>query len=111
MMSSTASGSQTMSLHALTYVDEPDGVMIGRPETGTYALFPVDGAEAIRRLAAGDSLTDVGAWYAMTYSNPLDLNDLQQTIDALDFVRAPGNPEPATVRWTRLGRSLFSGPA
>jgi len=112
-MSVTTSGVTTVALHRLTMVPEDDGVMVGRPDTGSYALFPAEGAETLRRLDAGETVESVAAWYERTYGAPLDFDDFLEALDDLGFRRADGDPEPSTgpVRWQRLGRWVFSWPA
>jgi hypothetical protein len=110
-MSATESQYGVMSLHALTFVEEPQGVMVGRAEIGSYAIFPEAGAEAVRHLLAGMPLADVGEWYEARYGDPLDLEDLRGTLAELGFLRQPGDPDPLPVRGQRLGRWAFSPPA
>lgn len=112
-MSVTASGAATVRLHRLTMVAEDDGVMVGRPDIGSYALFPPEGAEALRQLDADVPLSEVAAWYEQTYGTPLDVDDFLEALEDLQFVRADGESEspPLTVRWRRLGRWTFSWPA
>lgn len=112
-MSVTAPGGTTVRLHRLTMVTEDDGVTVGRPDTGSYAVFPEDGAEALRLLDAGVPLPSVAAWYEQAYGSTLDVDDFLATLDELGFVRAEDEDEAAAVavRWRRLGRWLFSWPA
>jgi len=107
----TASG--TIRLHRLTMVTEDDGVMVGRPDIGSYALFPSEGAEALRLLDAGMPMSGVAAWYQQTCGTSLDVDDFLATLDDLSFLRGDGEDEPteAPVRWQRLGRWTFSRPA
>lgn len=74
-MSVTAPGGTTVRLHRLTMVTEDDGVTVGRPDTGSYAVFPEDGAEALRLLDAGVPLPSVAAWYEQAYGSTLDVDD------------------------------------
>ena len=39
----TISRDTTVRLAYLTFVEEVDGVMVGRPDNGSYALFPPEG--------------------------------------------------------------------
>jgi hypothetical protein len=112
-MSATAPSSATIRLHKLTMVTEDDGVMVGRPDIGSYALFPADGAEALRRLDSGMPVSDVAAWYEHASGTSLDVEDFLAALEDLQFVRADGEEEPADtpVRWQRLGRWTFSWPA
>jgi hypothetical protein len=112
-MSGTVPTGVTIRLHKLTMVTEDDGVMIGRPDIGSYALFPEEGAEALRMLGAGMPMADVAAWYEQTCGTSLDVEDFLAALDDLQFVRADGEDEPTdvSVRWQRLGRWTFSWPA
>ena len=111
-MTATASGG-VVRLHRLTMVDEDDGVMVGRPDTASYALFPPEGAEALRMLESGDSPARVAQWYEQTCGEPLDVEDFLGVLDDLGFLRAEGEERPVLppVRWRRLGRWTFSWPA
>jgi hypothetical protein len=112
-MSVTAPISGTIRLHRLTMVTEDDGVMVGRRDIGSYALFPEEGAEALRLLSAGTPMSGVAAWYEQTCGTALDVDDFLAALDDLRFLRADGEEEPAEVqvRWQRLGRWTFSWPA
>lgn len=103
----------TVLLHRLTMVAEEDGVMVGRPDIGSYALFPAEGAAALRMLQDGASLPDMAAWYEQTCGAALDVEDFLATLEELQFLRAPGEDPEADgpVRWQRLGRAMFSVPA
>ncbi len=102
--------SSTVRLHRLTMVPEDDGVMVGRPDVGSYALFPAEGAQALQRLESGNPMSDVAAWYASACGEQLDVDDFLETLSDLQFLLADGEDrEPATpVRWQRLGRWVFS---
>lgn len=112
-MSVTVPTSGTIRLYGLTMVTEGDGVMVGRPDIGSYALFPEEGAEALRLLGAGTPMSGVAAWYEQTCGTSLDVDDFLAALDDLRFLRADGEEEPAgvQVRWQRLGRWTFSWPA
>jgi len=112
-MSVTAPTSGTIRLHRLTMVTEDDGVMVGRPDIGSYAVFPEEGAEALRLLDAGTPMSGVAAWYEQTCGTSLDVEDFLAALDDLKFLCADEGDEPAEapVRWQRLGRWTFSPPA
>jgi hypothetical protein len=104
---------QTLHLHDLSFVSEGDEVVVGRLETGSYAVFPADGAELLRRLGEGMPMSQASAWYEGTFGGPVDIDDFAVTLAGLGFVREPGaewNPA-GPVRLQRLGRALFSPPA
>jgi hypothetical protein len=112
-MSTTSPGSVHLRLHRLTLVEEDGGVMIGRPDTGSYAWFPAEGAELLRRVAAGTPLADGVSRYERATGETLDVEDFLETLDELGFTRADGEdlPPAPTVRLRRLGRAVFSWPA
>jgi len=94
-------------------VAEDDGVMVGRPDTGSYATFPAEGAEVLRLLDAGKPMSEVAAWYEETSGSPLDVDDFLEVLSDLEFIRRDGEeePPPPPIRWRRLGRWAFSLPA
>jgi hypothetical protein len=110
----TASASaDTLRLHRLTMVEERDGIMVGRPDIASYALFPPEGAEVLKMLAAGASIASAAAWYERTCGESLDLEDFVEALQDLGFVCGADEEytEPSPVRWQRLGGWLFSWPA
>jgi hypothetical protein len=100
-------------LQPLTYVDDADGVVVGRPDTGSYGVFPPEGAELLRWLEAGGTL-EAGAerWHAAT-GQQLDADDFVGILDDLGFVLADGadRAELPPVHWQRFARMAFSPPA
>ena len=111
-MSTPTSRSQ-ICLHRLTMVQDGDDVMVGRPDIGSYAVFPTQGAHALRLLDQGRSLAEVAEWYELTTGESLDVEDFLDVIEELQFVLGEGEklqPSPP-VRWQRIGRWTFSGPA
>lgn len=106
----TASG--TVRLHRLTMVAEDDGVMVGRPDVGSYALFPAEGAEVLRMLDSGLPVSTVATWYEQASGESLDVDDFLEVIADLGFTladdeeRLPVRP----VRWQRLGQFAFCWP-
>ncbi|MER7770468.1 hypothetical protein [Kitasatospora sp. NPDC096140] len=98
-----------LAFHPLTFVTERDGTMVGRPDTGSFALLPEDGAALLRRLADGMPLAEAAAWYHATYGEPVDLADFVETMRDLGFVHESGAAaEPAPVRFQAWGRAMFS---
>lgn len=99
-------------IHRLTMVPDVNGIMVGRPDIASYAVFPPEGAQALRMLDSGVSLEAVGDWWAQTCGEALDLDDFHETLQELKFVRPEGEPvTELSVRWQRLGRAVFSMPA
>lgn len=109
----TASDGGAVRLHKLTMIPEDDGVMVGRPDTASYAVFPEEGAEALRMLDSGVPVAEVAAWYERTCGEPLDVDDFLDVLADLGFLRGEDEDEPAAgpVRWRRLGNWTFSWPA
>lgn len=109
-MSVPTRADHTVRLHRLTMVAEPDGVVVGRPAIGSYALFPDDGAELLRMLGDGVPVPEAAAFYERAAGAPLDLDDFFEMLAELGFLLGDGEEEPAAVplRWRRLGRLVFS---
>uniref|UniRef100_A0AAU2VE52 PqqD family protein n=1 Tax=Streptomyces sp. NBC_00003 TaxID=2903608 RepID=A0AAU2VE52_9ACTN len=106
-------GGPTVRLHTLTMVAEDDGVMVGRPDIGSYAVFPEEGAQVLRLLGAGAAVSDAAAWYERTCGERLDMDDFLGALEDLRFLRGETEPPPAQgpIRWQRLGAAAFSRPA
>lgn len=98
--------------HQLTFVPEGDEVLVGRADTETYALFPADGALLLHKLTTGMPPAEAVAWYNAAYDEPVDMDDFLETLDDLGFLRGEGEEPapsaPASVRYARLGRAVFS---
>lgn len=112
-MSPTAPSDGTVRLHPLTMVPEDGGVMVGRPDTGSYALFPEAGAELVRQLSTGVPMAAAVGWYERTSESLLDVDDFVATLGDFGFLRE-GDEDPAPakpVRWRRLGLVVFCRPA
>lgn len=99
-----------LELHPLRFVDERDGVIVGRTDTESYALLPPDGAELLRRLVDGIPVADAAAWYRSTFHEPVDMADFIAALHDLGFIRAAGEKpaEQRPVRYQALGRAFFS---
>ncbi|HEX5494973.1 MAG TPA: hypothetical protein VFX70_10410 [Mycobacteriales bacterium] len=102
-----------VALYPLTFIDEGDDVLVGRPDIESYAVFPADGAELVRRLHAGAWVNDVVDWYQKTYREAVDIDDLLDTLRDLSFLRETNAPveAPAPVRLRGFARAVFSPPA
>jgi hypothetical protein len=104
---------QTVALYPLTLLDEDGEVVVGRTDIDSYGVFPPEGAELLRQLAAGMATGAAARWFADTYGEQVDIADFLATLDELEFlVRdsdsavAAGSTPP--LRWQRLGRWAFS---
>lgn len=107
------SGATRIRLHHLTFVDEGDEVLVGRPDTEAYAVLPADGAQLLKRL--GDhTVPEAVAWYEQAYLETPDIESFLEDIRDLGFIRESGaeaEAEEGPVRLRRLSRALFSAPA
>lgn len=102
--------------HELSFVPEGDEVVVGRLDTGSYAVFPSDGAELLQQLIRGMTLDAAADWYESTFGEEADLEDFLSTLLELGFVSEEEQTlQPATgptaVRWRALGNAAFSLPA
>jgi hypothetical protein len=97
-------------LHPLTYLDEGGEVTAGRADTGSFGLFPADGAALLRHLEAGHPPAEAARWYSEQYGEQVDISEFLGVLDELDLIAPDGEPvaAPAPVRWQRLGTALFS---
>lgn len=96
--------------HPLTFVDERDGVTVGRPDADEYVTLPTDGAELLRRLAEGMPPDDAAQWYHEAFGETVDINDFVESLTELGFVLG-ADEQPADtgrVRYQRLGIALFA---
>ncbi|QFZ73402.1 hypothetical protein GFH48_09165 [Streptomyces fagopyri] len=101
--------------HELSFVPEGDEVVVGRLDTGSYAVFPADGAELLQQLMRGMTLGAAADWYEATFEEEADLQDFVTTLRDLGFVSEADRAQPAApapeVRLRGLGRAAFSPPA
>jgi hypothetical protein len=99
--------------HALVYFAEGDEVTIGRRDTDSYGIFPLDGAAVVRRLEAGETPRQVAEWYEREFGEGADIVHVLAALDELDLIRRGDEPPPPgePVRWQRLGQAVFSVPA
>ncbi|MFI9271549.1 hypothetical protein ACIGXM_12650 [Kitasatospora sp. NPDC052896] len=100
-----------LAFHQLTFLSEGDDVTVGRPDEGEFVVLPADGAALLRRLVEGQTCTQAAQWYLETYGEPVDVADFVADLGELGFLRGADDPDtrqPAPVRWSRLGRAVFS---
>ncbi|GAA0587119.1 hypothetical protein GCM10010172_85260 [Paractinoplanes ferrugineus] len=110
----------------LVYLHEGDEVTVGRPDTDSYAVLPADGAELVRRLAAGMTPRAAAEWYAEAFGADVDiaefladlaelnlaqLDPAQLNPAQLNHAETPPSAAPAPARLQRLGRLLLAPPA
>ncbi len=95
--------------HDLSFVPEGDETVVGRLDTGSYAVLPADGAALLGRMADGMSPEHAARWYESEFGEPIDMDDFLDTLRELGFVRT-GEPVAAArpVRFQRLGAAVFS---
>lgn len=101
---------QPVLFHPLVYLDDGDGVTIGRADIDSYAIFPPDGAQLVRWLEAGATAAEAARRYEEEYGESADVEDVLEALDELGFTRETGEApaENAPLRWQRLGRAAFS---
>lgn len=99
-----------LEFHPLTYVEERDGIAVGRADIESYALLPADGVALLKQLAGGMPVPEATNWYQSTFGEPVDMDDFVAALHDLGFVRDDGEPpaEPPKVRGRALGRAAFS---
>jgi hypothetical protein len=99
-----------LEFHHLTFVEDRDGVTIGRSDIESYAVLPADGAALLRQLVDGMAVDDAAQWYCDTFGEPVDIDEFVAALHELAFVRAD-DEEPVTagrVPYQKLGRAAFS---
>lgn len=84
-----------VALHRLTFVDDGDHVVVGRPDIESYAVFPIDGAALLQRLRDGSTLAEASEWYEQTYHDTVDVDDFLETLEDLGFLRDPDTEQSA----------------
>ncbi|MEW1863797.1 hypothetical protein AB0399_26070 [Streptomyces sp. NPDC088194] len=96
--------------HPLVYLEDGDGVTIGRADIDSYAIFPPDGAQLVRWLEGGATADEAARRYRDTYGESADVEDVLAALEELGFTRTVDEEpaETAPLRWQRLGRATFS---
>jgi hypothetical protein len=105
-----------VAFHRLSFVPEGDDVVVGRVDTGSYAVLSADGAQLLEHLAGGMTPDEAATWYETTFAEKVDIEDFLEVVRDLGFVREDGADDddgavPQSVRFQRLGRAMFSPPA
>ncbi len=98
--------------HLLSFMPErnEDEVLVGRPDSESFAVFAADDAALLRRMTEGMHPEDAAAWYESVHGQSVDMPDFLATLAELGFLRRDGE-DAASVRAVRLqwlGRAMFS---
>lgn len=105
----------SIEFHPLTFVPEGADVVVGRAETGSYAVLPKDGADLLQCLISGMTAAESAEWYEQSFGEPVDIDDFLESMKDLGFIQPPGTapatPAQAPPRFQWLGKALFSVPA
>src|ERR1700742_3216378 len=100
------SAERGLEFHPLSFVPDGEDVVVGRVDTGSYAVLPVDGAELLRKLSAGMKPEAAAEWYRSEFDEEVDIDDFLTEIAELGFVRTAGEAatteSPPRFQW--LGR-------
>jgi len=102
--------SSQLAIHPLSFVEQGDDVIVGRTDTGSYAVLPSDGAQLLRKLADGMTLDEAAEWYKSAFDEAVDMDEFVEALTELGFV-SDGTQlaEPsAGPRFRWLGVALFS---
>jgi hypothetical protein len=102
---------QPLAFHTLTFVQEGEDVLVGKPGTDDYVVLAPDGAEVLERMTRGATPASVAAWYEASYGQRLDIDDFVASMEQLGFLRQAGEEAAAPaapVRLQGLARVLFS---
>ncbi|MFE4830975.1 hypothetical protein [Streptomyces sp. NPDC056672] len=76
-----------VTVHPLVYLDEGETTTLGRPDIDAYVILPTDGAELVRRLAAGDTPREAARWYESTYGEEADVAGLIADLGEVGLLR------------------------
>ena len=99
-----------LEFHPLTFVEERDGITVGRPDADSYAMLPADGAALLRRLSEGMPVGEAADWYRTEFGESIDMDDFVEALHELGFIRAAGESvvvaKEVGLQW--LGRAMFS---
>lgn len=101
---------QIVRFHPLTFIQEKDGISIGRFGTNQFAIFPKDGAELVKKLQSELTISEAAQWYETTYHETVDMEDFLDTLKDLGFLCEDDHAENSSVPvyLTRLGAVAFS---
>ncbi len=104
---------RVIEFHRLSFLPEGEEVVVGRPDIGSFAVLPADGAELLRRLSEGMPPRQAAEWYQETFGEAVDMADFVDSLADLGFVRFDDTipAVSARPRFRRLAQLLFSPPA
>jgi hypothetical protein len=103
---------QTLTFHPLTFVEDHDGILVGRADADSYAVFPPEGVALLRRLMAGESPQRAQAAHEAESGESFDVPDFVDTLEELGFVaHGDGAVTRSAAPWQRrLARTVLSVP-
>jgi hypothetical protein len=93
-------------VEALTRQPERDGVLVGRPEHGTFLVLPADAVEVLDDLARGATVGEAQSRSRERHGETPDLESFLTTLEARGFVR-PASIDPLPTPAPR--RAHFAG--
>jgi hypothetical protein len=106
---------RALRFHPLTFLDEGEDVVVGRPGSDSYVVLPADGAELLRQLRGGATPGEAARWYEQRFGEPVDVADFVTSLGEAGLLRdgdAPADVNaPSPVRFQQLGAAVFSAPA
>lgn len=105
-----------LSFSPLTFVEDTPDIIIERKDRNSYAVFPADRAELLKRLQTESNLEAVAQWYEESYGEPIDPADFLKTRNELQFIHAASAEESAGIpapvvrsrlAWSWIGQAAF----
>jgi len=102
--------SQQLAIHPLSFVEQGEDVVVGRVDTGSYAVLPSDGARLLQKLTDGMTVAEAAEWYETTFDEAVDMDEFVDALTELGFVRDGADVQTplAAPRFQWLGNALFS---
>ena len=98
-----------VAFYGLSFVDEGDDVVVGRPDNDTYVILPAEGAALLGQLVNGMPLRSAADWYEETYGEAVDIDEFLETLVELGFVR-DGHEDPPAPAANRAAAGSVSRP-
>jgi putative peptide zinc metalloprotease protein len=74
-------------VEVLSRQPEPDGILVGRKDTATFLLLPLEAVEILDDLAAGLTVGEAQARYLERHGETADMEDLLTAVEEHGFVR------------------------